>query len=114
MNYRLAKVIGIKGPVDGYTVEEKQIEKLLAEVTIHSLYAKLPTSRMKFIVAAHFELGYPQDLVAKMLGMKQPSLVDEIALIQRIILGKDYTPRKKKAEMPQEELQLVIRMLGYE
>jgi hypothetical protein len=103
MNYKLARVAGIKSPIDGYTLEERVLEKLLTESTIRSLYAKLPTFRMKAIVALHFELGYPQELVADMMGVAQPSLVDEIALIQQVLLGKIYRPRKNSVERKQEE-----------
>lgn len=90
------------------------MEKLLADLTVQSLYAKLPTPRMKAIVALHFELGYSQELVAQMFGMKQPSLVDEIALIQRILLGKPYRPRRKvQPEAKREDVQKVLDILGY-
>lgn len=68
---------------------------------------------MKAIVALHFELGYPQELVAEMFDMKQPSLVDEIALIQRIILGKPYKPRSVKSSVRKEEIVRVMSLLGY-
>lgn len=95
MNYKLLKRIGINEPSDGYTPDEEKIAELLADHTVQSLYAKLPNNRMKFIVATHFELGYPQDLVADMLGISQPSLSDQIALIQKVFLGKPYNSRNK-------------------
>jgi len=95
MNYKLLRRLGINEPPDGYTAEEEKLAELLGEHTVQSLYAKLPNSRMKFIVATHFELGYPQDLVAEMLGISQPSLVDQIGLIQKVFLGKEYNARNK-------------------
>ena len=96
--------MGINEPPDGFSDIEKSLAFLLAENTIQSLYAKLPTPRMKFIVASHFELGYPQEDVAQMLGIKQSSLVDEINLIRRVLLGKPYKPRRTKRTIKQEEL----------
>lgn len=113
MNYRLARVVGIQSPPDGYTVEEKEIEKLVVEETIHSLYQKLPTNRMRFIVASHFELGYPQDIVATILGITQPALVDEIALIQRILLGKPYKPKKKGKTVKLEDVMKLLMHLQH-
>lgn len=111
MNYKLARVVGIRRPKDGYTIEEQTLEKLLAESTIQSLYAKFPTARLKFIVAAHFELGYPQELVAEILGITQPTLVNDIALIQRILLGKPYKPRKTVAAIEVTDLLKVLLLL---
>ena len=82
----------------------------MTDLTVESLYQKLPTNRMKFIVAAHFELGYPQDLVAQMLNITQPSLSDEINLIQRVLRGKEYKPRKKDARVKIED---VLKMILY-
>ena len=104
MNYKTIKRVGISEPIDGFLDIEKELAFLLAENTIQSLYSKLPTPRMKFIVAAHFELGYPQEDVAQMLGVRQSSLVDEINLIRRVLLGKPYKPRKTKNVIKQEEL----------
>lgn len=103
MNYKLLKRIGINEPADGYTAEEEKIAELLGEHTVQSLYAKLPTSKMKFIVAAHFELGYPQDLVAEMLSISQPTLSDHIGIIQKVLLGGEYKAfksRKKSTKTP--------------
>ena len=104
MNYKTMRRVGINEPIDGFLDIERDLAILLAENTIYSLYNKLPTPRMKFIVAAHFELGYPQEDVAVMLGVSQPSLIDEINLIRRVLLGKPYRPRKTKRTIKQEEL----------
>ncbi len=113
-NFKTAAALGLKAPVDGFTPEEKQLSKLLATATIHGLYAKLPTARMKAIVALHFELGYSQEIVAQMFCIKQASLADEIALIQRILLGKEYKPRRNKPEITKEEAQQILERLGFD
>lgn len=110
MNYKSIRRVGIKEPPDGFNELEEKLAYLLAENTIQSLYSKLPTNRMKFIVAAHFELGYTQEMVANMLGIRQPSLVDEINLIRRVLLGKPYRPQRKKAKVKVSD---VIKMLMY-
>ncbi len=109
MNYKTLRRVGIQVPNDA-TVEELELASVLANNTIQSLYAKLPTPRMKFIVAAHFELGHTQTEVSEMLGITQPALKDEINLIQRVLLGKPYQPRKKKATVRIED---VMKMLLY-
>lgn len=114
MNYKLAKVIGVQEPEDGFTVEEKEIEKLLVSNTVQSLYAKIPTNRLRFIVAAHFELGYTQQDIASILGITQPALADEISLIQRILLGKKYKSRRKEGVIKVEDMFQVMLILAKE
>lgn len=104
MKYKAAKVLGLQEPSDGYTPEEKELEVLIANNTIQTLYAKLPTSRMKFIVAAHFELGYSQELLAEMLNVKQPTLKEEIELIKMVLQGYKYQPRKFKDGLKVEDV----------
>lgn len=107
MNYKIARRAGIEVPSDGFTPEEKKIAELLGDYSVHHLYAKLPTNRMKAIVALHFELGYPQDMVAQIFGVSQPTLVDQIALIQKILKGGTYNQnyaRPKKKEIGMEQL----------
>lgn len=112
MKYNLARSIGLKEPPDGYTPEEVELEVLIANNTIETLYAKLPTSRMKFIVAAHFELGYPQEVVAEILGIKQPTLFEEIELIKMVLNGYKYKPRKFKDEVSTEDVLAVIASMA--
>lgn len=113
MNYKSLKRAGIDEPMDGFSDLEKELGVVLMNNTIHSIYSKLPTNRMKFIVAAHFELGYPQDLVAEMLDIRQPSLRDEINLIQRILLGKKYRPQKRKKAVNLEDVMKILMYLKY-
>jgi len=85
----------LKTPSDGFTKDEKQIARLLTEETVRSLYMKLPNSRMKAITALHFELGYPQQLVADIFGVSQPQIALDIANIKRIIKGGTYQKHRK-------------------
>lgn len=97
-------LLGIQTPPDEFTDEESQIAKLVAEHTIQSVYAKMPTSRMKAIVALHFELGYNQELVAEMLNVTQSQISREIELIRRVLMNRPsrskynrpYSPRRPK------------------
>ena len=112
MNYKTIRRMGIQEPPDGYTVEEQALAQILAENTLQTLYSKLPTPRMKFIVAAHFELGHSQVAVAEMLGVSQPALKDEINLIQRVLLGKPYQTRKKKSVVRVEDLMKLLMYMS--
>lgn len=88
MRQSAARRAGILPPPDGYTSEEKQLERLLGEHSVSTLYAKLPTTRMKAIVALHFELGYKQELVAEIFGVSQSHISQEIKAIRQYFLGK--------------------------
>lgn len=90
MKHPLAKVIGLQSPPDGYTPEESQLEKILGEESVATLYNKLPTSRMKAIVALHFELGYKQELVARVFGVSQPQIGQEIRYIKAVFLNRPF------------------------
>lgn len=82
-------------PPDGFTKEEKAIARLLTEETVDTLYSKLPNSRMKAILALHFELGYTQDVVARIFGVSQSQISLDIKNIQRILMGGDYQKHTK-------------------
>lgn len=91
--------MGFRTPADGLTDEEKEIERLVGSHAVENLYAKLPTSRMKAIVAMHFELGYPQEVVASVFGVDQSRIAQEIKIIKSIFLGtgtNKYNPYKKR------------------
>lgn len=103
MKYK-PSALGILTPPDGLSDMEKELQKALMEESLKLLYSKLPTSRMKFVVAAHFELGYSQQLVADILGIAQPSLQDEIAHIKRVLTGKPYRPHKVKEVVTVEDI----------
>ena len=66
---------------------------------------------MKFIVAAHYELGYSQELVAEILDIKQPSLQDEIQHIRRVLKGDPYKPHKYKGTIKLEDLMKLCLLL---
>lgn len=104
-----AAVLGITEPEDGFTNEEKMIARLLFQNTVETIYAKLPTNRMRFIVAAHFELGYPQELVAKILGIGQNRVNEEIQMIRMVLNGRKFKPRLKE----KVELGKIIKLLTY-
>lgn len=95
---------GIQTPPDGMTDVEKSLSKVLFENTVQTIYAKLPTSRMKAIVALHFELGYTQDEVAEMFGVTQPRVKVEINNIRKILAGKKFRPHRKHNTISIHEL----------
>lgn len=105
------KDLGVGTPDDGYSQLEKNLLSAITSEGIKGIYAKLPTSRMKFIVAAHFELGYPQEFVAEMLKIKQPSLQDEIKHIRRVLTGQPYRPHKHKGTITLEDLMKMVLLL---
>lgn len=104
MKYKLSRTLGIQVPPDGFTQEEKELEDLISGNVMRTVYSKLPTTRMKFIVAAHYELGYPQQLIAEVLGVKQPTLAEELNLIKMVLSGHHYRPRKFKDGLNSEHL----------
>jgi hypothetical protein len=111
--YKLGRKVGLKQPLDGYTPEERWLERLLAKNTIETLYAKLPTERMKFIVAARFELDYTEQMIASILGVSQPSLRDEIDIIRGVFLGRNHQPMKSKERKRIEDVIKILEHLGY-
>jgi len=108
---KLSTLTGVQSPPDGLTEEEKEIEKLLGVMTVENLYAKLPTSRMKAIVALHFELGYPQEVVADIFGVSQPRIAEEIANIKKVFLGRKFRPHKPKTKISVDQLLKLCLML---
>lgn len=111
MKYKLSKVLGFQEPSDGLSDLEKQLQVLIINSTVQTLYAKLPTARMKFIVAAHFELGYTQDMLAEMLGVRQETLKEEIELIKMVVLGYKYKPRKFKDNLTPADVLHILTTL---
>lgn len=100
MARNISAVLGFKTPSDGKTKEEKLLEKEISQNTVYSLYSKLPTSRMKFIVAAHFELGYTQEMIAEILSTSQPNISAEIKTIQDVFIGRSRRSRQGKKYKP--------------
>ena len=97
-------------PPDGFTPEEEQI---VATITVDHIYKKLPTSRMKAIVAMHFELGYPQEWVADIFNVTQEQIALDIRNIREILLGrKVHEPRANNFET-NSFLFLVTKTLAY-
>jgi len=104
MKYKLGSSIGMSTPSDGLDDTEKELKRTIEVEALRTLYNKLPTNRMRFVVAAHYELGYPQEFVAEILGITQPSLQDEISHIRRVLKGDPYKPYKKKASIKVADL----------
>lgn len=113
------QVLGIKTPPDGFTDMEKALIEALGDHSVESLYAKLPTSRMKFIVAAHFELGYDQEVLARILGITQEMVHWEIDLIRKVLknepsrsrTGAPYKPRRTKEKVDVEDILAMMVIL---
>ncbi len=111
MKYSASAAIGIGTPSDGFDDTEKTLKSVIEVESLKLLYSKLPTSRMKFVVAAHYELGYSQEIVADILGIKQPSLQDEIVHIRRVLKGQPYKPHKHKGMVKLEDVMRMISLL---
>lgn len=105
------KVLGIKTPPDGMTDEEKVITNLLCNAVVDEIYTKLPTSRMKAIVAMHFELGYDQETLGRIFKVKQEQIALDIKNIKKVLLGKPYKPHKRKLKVSVEDLLSMAIML---
>lgn len=112
MKLQTTQLLELKDPRDGFTDDEKQISKLLVENTIYSIYAKLPTSRMKAITALHFELGYPQELVAEMFGVTQEQVALDIQNIRKVLTGKPYRPHRTKKSIRLSDLMSICLTLA--
>lgn len=79
----------------------------LSDQTVETLYAKLPTTRLKAIAALHFELQYKQEVIGNILGVTQERIAQECAIIRNVLLdkptavavqGSAYKPRGYKNE----------------
>jgi len=103
MKYKL----GFGTPTDADSTT-KELASVLQTEALRELYRKLPTSRMKFVVAAHYDLGYSQELVAEILGIKQPSLQDEIKHIRRVLSGQPYKPHKHKVKIEIKDIMAIL------
>lgn len=78
----------IAEPVDGYTPEEEEILSIIGTMTISQIYGKLPTNRMKAIVALHFDAGYSKETVAEIFGVSRSRISQEVGVIRDILSGK--------------------------
>jgi len=77
----------IQPPTDGFM----DIEKLFIRDLFISVYKSLDDPITRFIIIAHFECGYTQDEIAKMVCLSQPSV------LYRIKKAKERLRRKKEA-----------------
>jgi DNA-directed RNA polymerase specialized sigma24 family protein len=100
--------MGMNEPQDGFTREEKMLIQRLTEESLWQIYAKMPTSRMKAITVMHFEAGYNQETIARIFGVSQEWVSQELKLIKRLMLGqpdprsrtgKPYKPLARKEEI---------------
>lgn len=57
----------IQPPTDGFTKMEQTFLKQL----VVQMYRIIKNPEDKFIMLAHYELGYPQEVIADMLGKSQ-------------------------------------------
>ncbi len=111
MKHRLSKILGIKEPDDGFTEEEEMIARTLSEYTVQDIYAKLPTSRMKAVVALHFELGYPQETIANIFHVSQEQIALEVENIRKVLRGDRYKPHQVLPTVRAEDLiQMIIQL----
>jgi len=101
---RAVRRLEIQTPPDGFTQEESMIARLMYENTIQTVYAKLPTSRMKAIVAMHFELGYTQEMIAEIFAISQERINEEIGNIKKILMGKPFRARREKPQIAIKDL----------
>lgn len=105
MKHHLTRaLLGVQTPSDGFTEEEKKIIRVLGSNTIADLYSKLPTNRMKAIVAMHFELGYDQETLGKIFEVRQEQIALDIKMAKTVLMGKAYRPHKKKGTIRVSEL----------
>ena len=118
MRAQISKIVGINTPSDGFTAEEQQLSRLIGEQAVATLYHKLPTSRMKALVAMHHELGYKQELLAEIFGVSQERINQELMLIRKYFLQKPdrsvhnrpYVPREKPPTIKIADLLRVVML----
>lgn len=111
MKRELSKRLGLKTPVDGLTEEEKQLADLIGNNVVETIYAKLPTARMKAVVALHFELGYDQETIGQMFGVRQEQIALDIRNIKKVLTGKSYHPHKPKVKLRVEDVMSMLMTL---
>jgi predicted DNA-binding protein YlxM (UPF0122 family) len=82
-------VIGkVVKPIDGLTPEEKKIIPQLGKLTVSRMYAKMPTNRLKAIMALYYECEYSQETIGEIFGINQSRVAQEIGLIKDILCGR--------------------------
>lgn len=111
--YNFSKFLGFNEPEDGYTLVEEKLRDLISNNTVQMIYAKLPTSRMKFLVAAYYELGYTQEMLSDILDVQPQTLQEELDLIKMVLMGYKYTPRKFKDDVKTSDvLKIMLTLRG--
>lgn len=113
MKRQMSQILGIRTPADGFTNDEKQIVDQLVNMSVSNIYAKLPTARMKAIVALHFELGYDQSCVADIFEVSQSQISQEIETIRKVLSGGKYRPhRQSRTIKPAFLLKMLMQMVS--
>lgn len=107
MKREISKRMGLRMPPDA-TPEEFEFADLLPDLVFDSIYGRLPTDRMRALVAMHFELGYDQVSLAKLWGVSQPAIAYEIEIIRQILKGKKHKPQKRKKGIDTNDLLKLI------
>jgi DNA-directed RNA polymerase specialized sigma subunit len=108
MKYKPA-ALGMGTPSDGLLDEEKELQTIITRESLRRLYKKLPTFKMRFIVATHFDAGMSQEDVADIMGITQASLNDVyIRAIRRVLKGQPYKPQKHR---PKVDLKVAMQHL---
>jgi predicted DNA-binding protein YlxM (UPF0122 family) len=95
----MVKKLQINDPSDGFTPEEEEILNTIGDKVLYQVYKKLPTSRMKAVVALHFECGYTQEQIARIFGVKQPMINQEIVNIRKVLKGDRYKPHRHQSDL---------------
>lgn len=105
MKHPMSRILQV--PEDGYTKEEEQLLPVWGDLTLTRIYGRLPTNRMKAIVALHFECGYTQEQVASVFGISQGRISQEIERIKDILKGgegRDYKGNRISNPLNVEDL----------
>lgn len=109
MRYQSAmKFLRIQSPSDGLSEDERKIIESLFNLTVAQLYRKLPTHRMKTILALHFEAGYDQETIAEIFDVSQEQIALEVKNIRNILKGGEYKARPKRPQVNPHDLLLHV------
>lgn len=107
---KIARMVGIVEPPDGFTDEEKAIARVLSQNTVVSLYRRLPTPRMKAI-ASMLDHGYTQQTIAEIFGCTQERISVEIRTIRKVLKGGQYNPHREKQVSAADVITMIHSMI---
>jgi predicted DNA-binding protein YlxM (UPF0122 family) len=108
MKHPMSHRLQLIRPPDGMTPEEKEIERELGNAVVYSIYSRLPTTRMKAIVALHFECGYTQEDVAEIFGVTQEQIYLDILNIRKVLTGEKYKPQRQVSNVGIEDVMAML------